>query len=203
MTQPSSGDGISRGLHQVSRVLAWVAGGVILFGCSIPISIDVVSRFFLNETLVESFEISGYMLAACIGLGMGFTVTTKANIRIDFLTSKLPSPARRVFDLVAALSLALAAGALAWFSLGTLTQSWAMNARSISTLQVPLALPQGVWWFGLFWFSVVATLVPLLAIWRILRGDADGFDKLLAPPGLSDELEQIGADTREAAADRP
>ncbi|MCB1808925.1 MAG: TRAP transporter small permease, partial [Candidatus Competibacteraceae bacterium] len=61
--------------------------------------IDVVSRAVFGQTVLESFEISGYGLAACIGLGMGFTVSTKANIRVDFLTSKLPRRARMVFDL--------------------------------------------------------------------------------------------------------
>lgn len=182
----------------ISRFLAWIAGAVILFGCAIPISIDVLSRLILNETLVESFEISGYMLAACIGLGMGYTVTTKANIRIDFLTSRLPTPLRRLFDALAALSLALVAGALAWFTFDTLGQSWSMNARSISTLQVPLALPQSVWWIGLFWFAIVATLFPLMALLRLLRRDGQGFDDLLAPPGLSDEMAQIGMSRNEA-----
>lgn len=181
----------------VSRFLAWVAGAVILFGCAVPISIDVLSRLILNETLVESFEISGYMLAACIGLGMGYTVTTKANIRIDFLTSRLPTPLRRLFDGLAAFSLALVAGALAWFTFDTLGQSWTMNARSISTLQVPLALPQSVWWFGLLWFAIVAALIPLLAVLRLLRRDGQGFDALLAPPGLSEEMAQIGMRRRE------
>ena len=80
-------EGLTR---RISRGLAWIAGGAILFGCAVPITIDVVSRFFLNRTLLESFEISGYALAACIGLGMGYTVSTKANVRVDFLTMRLP-----------------------------------------------------------------------------------------------------------------
>lgn len=184
---------------RISRWLAWVAGAVILFGCAVPISIDVLSRAIIGRTVLESFEISGYGLAACIGLGMGFTVSTKANIRVDFLTGKLPAGLRAVFDILAALALAAVALALATYAFGTLAQSWRIDARSISTLRVPLYLPQGVWWFGLFWFAIAATLAPVVAIWRLVRGDRAGFDRLLASSDLNDELVQTGVERRKEA----
>jgi len=182
--------------HRISRFLAWIAGAIILFGCCIPIAIDVIARFLFNTTVVESFEISGYGLAACIGLGMGYTVTTKANIRVDFLTAKLPPTLRRVFDLLASIALAIVAVALAYLTWTKLQQSWAMEAKSTSTLQVPLILPQGLWWVGLFWFGCVAALTPVLAIIRLVQGDRPGFDRLVASSGLSEEMGQIGVQTQ-------
>ena len=126
------------------------------------------------------------------GLAWGYTVTTKANIRVDFIVAKLPAGVRRVFDLLAALALAVVAVALAYFAWGKLQQSWVLNAKSISTLQVPLYVPQGIWWVGLFWFGCVAVLSPLLAIARLLGGNRAGFDEALATSALSDEMEQIG-----------
>ena len=58
---------------------AWAAGAIVLVGCSFLITIDVITRFLFKRGMVESFEISGYALAACIGLGLAFTVTSKAN----------------------------------------------------------------------------------------------------------------------------
>lgn len=182
--------------HQVSRVFAWGAGAIILFGCCLPISIDVVSRFLFNTTVVESFEISGYALAACIGLGMGYTVTTKANIRVDFLVAKLPPPLRRTFDLLASLALAITAVALAYLTWTKLQQTWTMDAKSTSTLQMPLYLPQGIWWVGFFWFGCVAVLTPILAVIRLLRGDTHGFDRMIGTSALSEEMSQIGVETR-------
>lgn len=181
------------GLHyKISRFFAWIAGAIILFGCCIPIAIDVIARFLFNTTVVESFEISGYGLAACIGLGMGYTVTTKANIRVDFLTAKLPRNLRRFFDFTASIALAVVAVALAYLTWTKLQQSWAMEAKSTSTLQVPLILPQGIWWVGLFWFGCVAVLTPALAIVRLVLGDRHGFDRLVASSALSEEIGQIG-----------
>ncbi len=191
---PAIGDPL---LGTISRLLAWLAGGIILFGCALPISIDVLSRLLLNRTLVESFEISGYALAACIGLGLGYTVTTKANVRIDFLTAKLPWRLRMAADLLAALALALLALALAWFAWGVLQQSWSQDARSLSTLRVPLYLPQGLWWIGLFWFACVALLSPLIAILRLLRGESREAEGLLSSAALTEEIEQAGLEGRD------
>ena len=181
--------------QRVSRVLAWLAGAIILFGCSLPITIDVIARYFFNRGVVESFEISGYALAACIGLGMAFTVTTKANIRVDLLVKTLPFPVRAGLDLGAAIALALVALALAWFAWGTLQQSWSMGAKSISQLQVPMVIPQGIWWIGLFWFAAVAVLIPVQAVKRLLAGDRAGFQELIGSSGVADEIVQAGVDS--------
>lgn len=176
--------------QRVSRWLAWVAGAVILFGCAVPITIDVLARYFLNRGLVESFEISGYGLAACIGLGLAYTVTTKAHIRVDFLVAKMPFPVRAVCDLLAACALAVVATALAWFAWGTVSQSWAMGARSMSLLQIPVVIPQGLWWIGLFWFACMAVLAPVQAVLRLIKGDRAGFEAAIGSADLNAEIDE-------------
>lgn len=191
---------VHRAAECLSRWLAWIAGAVILVGCAVPISIDVVSRAVIGRTVLESFEISGYALAACIGLGMGYTVTTKANIRVDILTARLPHKLRLLTDLAAALALAVTAVALAWYTYGVLAESWRLNARSTSTLQVPLILPQGIWWLGFVWFASVACLTPVLAVMRLLQRQPDGAEALISNADLADEMSQIGIDTGERGA---
>ncbi len=178
--------------QRISRLLAWMAGAIILFGCSGLITIDVVTRYFFKRGMVESFEISGYALAACIGLGMAFTVTSKSNIRVDILLDALPDRMRVVCDILASFALALLALALAWYAFGTLHQSWAMGAKSISSMQTPMIVPQGIWWVGLFWFACMAVLIPVQAIARLLARDRRGFDKLIGSLRVVDEIEQAG-----------
>jgi TRAP-type C4-dicarboxylate transport system permease small subunit len=185
--------------QRVSRWLAWVAGAMILFGCAVPITIDVAMRFFFNRSAVESFEISGYGLAACVGLGLAFTVTTKAHIRVDFLVAKLPFPMRAACDLLAACALAVVAAALAWFAWGTVSQSWAMGARSMSHLQIPIVIPQGLWWIGLFWFACMAVLAPIQAVIRLARGDRAGFEAAIGSADLDAEINEAV----HASGDRP
>lgn len=183
--------------ERISRWLAWLAGAIILFGCAVPIAIDVASRAIIGRTLLESFEISGYAFAACIGLGMGFTVTSKANIRVDILSAKLPRRLRIAFDMVAAVALAITAVALAWYTLGVLGASWKLDARSQSTLQVPLVLPQSIWWLGFVWFATVACLTPLLAITRLFARDMEGVENLISNPDLLDEIKDIGIELKD------
>jgi TRAP-type C4-dicarboxylate transport system permease small subunit len=178
--------------ERVSRWLAWIAGGIILFFCAVPISIDVITRAVFGYTIVESFEISGYALAACIGLGMGYTVTSKANIRVDIATARLPRKIRLAFDMLASLALAAVALAFAWYTFDVLQQTWKLGARSESTLQVPLILPQSLWWAGFVWFATVACLAPALACLRLISGDVNGAEELISNPDLSDELKEIG-----------
>ncbi len=181
--------------QRVSRVLAWIAGALILFGCSGLITLDVITRMIFRRGVVESFELSGYAFAAAIGFGLAFTATSKANVRVDILLSLLPPGLRRCCDVIAALSLSVIALALAWYGWRTLDQSITMHAKSVSTLQVPMAIPQGIWWVGIFWFACVAVLLPLQAMVRLLRRDRAGFDALIGSPQKSDEIAQAGIST--------
>ncbi len=180
--------------QRISRILAWIAGAIVLFGCSMLISIDVVTRFFFKRGMVESFEISGYALAACIGLGLAFTVTSKANIRVDILLDALPDRIRVACDLLASLALALIAVALAWFAYGTVAQSWSLNAKSVSLLQVPMVIPQGIWCVGLVWFACMAVLIPIQAVARLVARDRAGFDALIGSLRVAEEIEQSGVE---------
>lgn len=189
--------------QRISRILAWIGGAIILFGCSGLITIDVITRFLFRRGMVESFEISGYALAACIGLGLGFATTSKTHIRVDILLDAFPRPVRVAFDLLAALSLALVAVALAWFCWGTLAQSMAMNAKSVSTLQTPMALPQSIWWVGIFWFACVAVLLPVQAVLRLLAGDGPGFDSLIGSLRVAEEMSQAGVEQASSAGGSP
>lgn len=180
--------------QRISRILAWAGGAIILVGCSGLITIDVITRYLFKRGMVESFEISGYALAACIGLGLGFATTSKTHIRVDILLDAFPRPVRVAFDLLAALSLALLAVALAWFCWGTLAQSLAMNAKSVSALQTPMALPQSIWWVGIFWFACVAVLLPIQAVLRLLAGDSRSFDALIGSLRVAEEISQAGVE---------
>jgi TRAP-type C4-dicarboxylate transport system permease small subunit len=188
--------------HRISRWLAWLAGAIILFGSAVPIAIDVIARQIIGRTLVESFEMSEYALAACIGLGLGYTVTTRAHVRVDILTARLPRNLRLIFDLIASVTLAVTAVAMAWYALSVIQETWRLDARSISTLRVPLILPQSIWWAGFFWFATVACLIPVFAMARLLHRDPAGAEKLISNPQLTEEMEEIGIDVGDTTMGR-
>lgn len=186
---------------RLSRVLAWLAGASILLGCGGLITIDVVTRAIFRRGMVESFELAGYALAASIGLGLAFTVTQKSNIRVDILLDLMPAPLRRTLDLLAATGLALIAVALAWYCWGTLSQSWAMGARSVSTLQTPMVIPQGVWWLGIAWFALVAVLAPIRALRHLMTRDWQRFEARVGSLRVEEEVSRAAAGGAAAGGD--
>jgi TRAP-type C4-dicarboxylate transport system permease small subunit len=189
--------------QRVSRLLAWAAGACILIGCGLLISLDVVTRAIFRRGVIESFEISAYAFAAAIGLGMAFAVASKSHIRVDIALGVLPKGWRAPCDLLASAALALVALALAWYCWGTLAQSIDMNAKSVSSMQTPMAVPQSVWFAGLFWFAAMAVIVPLQALARLLAGDRAGFDALVGSLRVDEEIEQAGVDSDLTGGTRP
>ncbi len=183
---------------RISRYLAWLSGGILLVGCAGAITVDVVLRYFLNRTVVESFEISGYAFAAAVALGMAYTVSCKSNIRIDLLANRLPLLPRVILDLVAHLAIVAVAATIAWYALQTWLQSLKLDAKSITILQVPLILPQGIWLAGLIWFALFAAIVAWYAARQLMRGNLAGVQNLIGPATLQEEIEQAGAPAKDA-----
>jgi TRAP-type C4-dicarboxylate transport system permease small subunit len=183
---------------RISRYLAWLSGGILLVGCAGSITVDVVLRYFLNRTVVESFEISGYAFAAAVALGMAYTISCKSNIRIDLVANRLPLRPRVILDLVAHLAILAVAATIAWYALQTWLQSLKLDAKSVTILQVPLILPQGIWLLGLLWFALFAALVAWSAARLLWRGDLAGVQALIGPATLQDEIELAGAPAKDA-----
>lgn len=180
--------------QRVARLLAWAAGASVLFGCALPITAEVIGRRMFGLTF-HSFEISGYAFAAAVGLGAAFTVTQKSNIRVDILQGYLPTPLRLLCDVLAALALSVSSIALAWYGWITVATSARMGARSESVLQVPMAIPQGIWWFGLFCFAIMSVIVLVQAAVALARRRVAEVDQLIGSLRVHEEVSQSGVET--------
>ncbi|MGE0735453.1 MAG: TRAP transporter small permease subunit [Alphaproteobacteria bacterium] len=180
---------------RLTRYLAWASGALLLLGCAGMITLDVVTRAIFGRTVIESFELSSYAFAAAVTIGLAYTIASKSNIRIDLLTTRLPRPLRIALDCLSHLGIVAIALALAWFAFATWDQSRALNARSISTLQVPLVFPQGVWLAGLIWFALFACIVALRVVALLARRRYNAVEQLIGPVTLSEEIEQAGVPT--------
>ena len=60
----------------------------------------------------------------------------------------------------------------------------------MSHLRVPLVIPQGLWWIGLFWFACMAVLAPVQAVLRLIKGDRAGFNSAIGSADLDAEIEE-------------
>jgi TRAP-type mannitol/chloroaromatic compound transport system permease small subunit len=63
------------------------------------------------------------------------------------------------------------------------------GSRSITPMRVPLALTQIPWLIGWMFFVFSGTLLCLVAIKRMMAGDADGTQDLIGVKSLDEQIE--------------
>ena len=179
---------IHRALAWISRRAVWV-GGAALLAAAVMVTLDVVSRKFLNVTMSGADEISGYVFAAGTTWAYSYCLLHRANIRIDALYNFLPRPVCAVLDAVAVALLLIYNGVLAHRAWGAFAESWDKDSVSITTLATPQWIPQLFWASGLIFFEVVLVFVFLYTLFGLLRGDLDLVKRVAGVPSVAEEIE--------------
>jgi TRAP-type C4-dicarboxylate transport system permease small subunit len=108
-------------------------------------------------------------------------------VRIDALVQHLPRRLAALCDLAALGALLTFASLIAWHGAGVLAQSWQLGARSNSSLAVPLAVPQALWWLGYAGFVVCAALLLMRALAALLSGDLAQANRLIGARSIEEE----------------
>lgn len=144
------------GLFGALSALAIV--GILVLVCA-----EIVMRNLLGRSTMISDEVAGYLNAAAVFLGLGYTLREGAFIRVDSLYAKLRggalTAARWGFTLVTMASLLV----LLYYVGKHLVYLYANNVRSDSLTQTPLYIPASVVALGLL------VLVLQLATYIIKR----------------------------------
>lgn len=94
---------------------------------------EVVGRAFWSRPIPGSMELSSYMLAIFILLGVAYTHQVKGHVRVSMLVSRLPERITLVLDVMTILLSLFIIGIMAW-------QGWVvgMEERTVSDmLRVP------------------------------------------------------------------
>lgn len=177
---------ITRGSLVMSRV-----GGVFLLLAAFLVSTEILGRKFLLLPFNVGTELSTYALAVGASWSFAQALLQRAHVRIDFIRRLLPLPARTFLDLLALASLAVLGLVLSWHVWGTVQTSWSLGARENTPLATPLVIPQLLWFWGIAWFAAVAIVETLRACSALLRGDTSALNRIAAPLGADDELEEV------------
>lgn len=119
----------------IQRVTLYVSylGMILLIPMMLLTSTDVVGRALWSRPIYGTVELSSYMLAVFILLGIAYTHQVKGHVRVTMLTSRLPRKASSALDLVTILLSMFIIGLIAW-------QGWVvgMEERAVSDmLRVP------------------------------------------------------------------
>ncbi|MEM7423175.1 MAG: TRAP transporter small permease, partial [Pseudomonadota bacterium] len=140
-------------LERVSLWAVW-AGGLALMLSAIMVTIDVLSRKYLNVTMSGSDEITGYVFAGATTWAYAYCLMHRSNIRIDALYNVLPRIVRAVLDVAGLVALLFFMGYFTSKAVGVFEESWVNNSVSVTTLLTPLWIPQLVWLSGLIFFNI-------------------------------------------------
>lgn len=179
--------------NAIEMVSLWLArvGGILLLAVTLVISFEIIARklFFLPFNV--GTELSMYVLATGASWSFSYALLRHAHVRVDVARKPLPQVGRCLLDVAALMSLAVVAIVLSYFAGQTAYTSWILGARENTPLATPLAIPQGLWFLGMFWFALVSVEQTIMAVVMLARGNLQEVLKIAGPAGAEEELKEV------------
>jgi TRAP-type C4-dicarboxylate transport system permease small subunit len=176
-------------LERISQYAVW-AGGAALLAAAVMVTVDVLSRKFLNMTMSGSDEYSGYVFSATTTWAYSYCLLHRSNVRIDALYNLLPRPVTAVLDVVGLALLLYYMSYMTYFALVSFQNSWVSNSVSITTLGTPQWIPQVFWVAGLLLFFVTLIFVTLYALVALLQRNWDLVAKIAGVPSIAEVMDE-------------
>ena len=182
-------------ISRISLIMARI-GGCILVASAILVSVEVVLRKAGVLAFSLGTELSSYALAVAATWSFAFVLLMRGHVRIDIISQRLPQKPRAMLNVLAVASVAAVGAILSWTALQTLITSLTLGAYSNTPLATPLSVPQGLWTFGLVWFTLVAVYLSIRLILALARGDHATVERLAAPATADAEADEAANDAR-------
>lgn len=178
----------------ISRVGA-IIGGAMLLVASVLICIDITLRYTMSVTLGGADELSGYALAISSAWGFSSALLSRSHIRIDTVYVRLKSiKVRAALDLISLATLMGFFGMVTWYAWGVVKQSWESDSHSLSAIEAPLVIPQGLWFAGLLFFVLLCALLLVRGLLAFIARDYNGLFALIgSKSALAEAEEEIAA----------
>lgn len=176
-------------IHLIARASAWV-GGITLLACALLISLDLILRKTIGLSMGGADEIAGYVLAIVSSWAFPIALLRRSHIRVDILYSRLPLKPRIGLDLLALAGMAVFVGALLWHSGQVLLDS--IHYRSVSTtpLQVPLWIPQSLWFAGYLFFAVTILVLAWASLAQMRQQRLAAVSALIGIHSVEEEIRE-------------
>ena len=154
---------IKRGIQRINRFIAGVSG-VFLIPLMIITAVDVVGRDVFNHPIPGTVELSQYMLAVFILLGLAYTHQVKAHVAVSIFTSHLNDRGQLILNIITTLLCLFISFIIAW-------QGWAVGIeeRAVSDM---LRVPQ-------YPFRLLVALAAFLLCLELLIDFGDSLKKLV------------------------
>ena len=154
---------VKKGIRKVNRFIAGV-GALFLIPLMIITAGDVVSRDVFNHPIPGTVELSQYMLAVFILLGLAYAQQIKAHVAVSLITSRLPRYAQLVLSIIATLLSLSISGILVW-------QGWVIGIAE-KTVSDMLRVPQ-------YPFRLIVAVAAFLMCLELVVDLGDSLTKLV------------------------
>jgi TRAP-type C4-dicarboxylate transport system permease small subunit len=188
---------VVRWLDRSLGVVRWIAraavviGGVAVLLSAFMITTDVLMRRVLGLSTWGADELSFYALAISSSWAFAHAMLVKAHIRIDMLTMRLSWPLRSASNIVALLSMGFLALFACYAIFEEVERAWSRGITSITRLETPLWIPQGLWLAGFVFFALTILLLLLRVLAALLIERSHETAELHAgTPTLEEEIAQ-------------
>ncbi len=120
-------------IHQINRWIAGI-GAFVLIPLMVLTSSDVVSRNVFSRPIPGTVELSQYMLAVFILLGLAYGQQVKAHVAVSVVTSRLPQRIQLILYMISILLCLFISWILIW-------QGWIIGIEE-KTVSDMLRIPQ-------------------------------------------------------------
>lgn len=154
--------GIRRLNHLIGSVSAYFLIPLMLVTAS-----DVLTKNLFNYPIPGTLELSQYLLAVFILLGLAYTQQVKAHVRVSILTSRLPLSAQFILTIITTLISLFIFSILVW-------QGWivGIEERTVSDM---LRVPQYPFRLLVAVAAFLVCLELLIDLWESVEKLAGGY----------------------------
>ena len=125
---------------------------------------EVVARSAFDQSLIFSWEFSGYLMGAAFLFGAAYTLRSGGHVRVSLLAEHVPRGIARGLEYFAT-AVGIVVSAYILYALCDLSySSFTREIVSFTPTQTPLIIPQGVLAIGalLLFLQMLARLIRLL-----------------------------------------
>lgn len=121
---------------RLTRLCSYLAG-IALLGMAFLGVADIIGIEIFASPVPGMVELTSTLMVASIFLGMPITEARGQNIRVEVVVEMLPRPIRKLFDILARLSIAVLFSFIAWFGWQSLVRSIVTNEYAEGLIHVP------------------------------------------------------------------
>lgn len=162
-------DAIDTAIAWICRSCGFLAAAAILVLAGLVLA-SIVSRA-IGVYVPGLTDFAAYCLAWAGALGMSYTFSRHAHIRVEILVTRMQGRARYIFELGVLLIATFMTTYLSWYLVKMTRTSWLYQDRSDGSDEILIWIPQVPFAAGFCLFSLVLILAVLRAM---LRGDLQG-----------------------------